>query len=191
VAASKNPGRLFLECILGIASPSPILDVLVEFKLRPFSAILQTIEHMGGILCRDELIVGPLCLEDDRDPKAFAGMILRLKDIRGHDSRLEKAINELSTSRRIAPTTMGNYTRFPIAVLDWSGWIKKRRETGIYPKNPIVFLELTDTGRQLVKRIRSSRDIRALDVPNEKNHLKTAFSHLMVYQMSTFDLLVH
>ena len=143
---------------------------------------------MDGLLCRDELIVGPQSLQNDRDRKAFDDMIKTLKSIRGRQALLEQAIDNVSAARSITANTMGNYTRFPIAALEWTGWTKKER-VGIY-SNSIVFLKLTDYGRNEVARLKQSTDVRAVDVAEEPPDVHAAFCRLAFYEMlarSDFD----
>lgn len=187
-AAKRNAKALFIECLLGTVYPNPVLEVKGDFRTRPFACILRTMEQMDGLLCRDELIVGPQSLEDDRDAKAFSEMMKNLQGIRGKRERLEQAIENLSAARRITPNTMGNYTRFPIAALEWTGRAKKER-SGIYGGST-VFLRLTDFGRSEIVRLKQSADIRAVDLAEEAPEVHAAFCRLAFYEMlgrSDFD----
>ena len=122
--ALQDPRALVLECILGVAYPNPIVKVKGDHKLRPFVTFLRTMSDMDSILSRDELIVGPMSLSDDRDTEEYNGMIDKLREIRGSKSRINEEMALLSNARKILRVTMGNYTRFPLAVLKWSGWAK-------------------------------------------------------------------
>ena len=73
-AAKRNAKSLFIECLLGTVYPNPVLEVKGEFRTRPFACMLRTLDQMDGLLCRDELIVGPQSLQNDRDRKAFDDM---------------------------------------------------------------------------------------------------------------------
>lgn len=114
--AHKDPMALFEECLLGSAFPNKIIDVTTPCHLRPYRTILRTINRMDGYICRDELIIGPLSLIDDRNKTHFEDMIKQLRDIRPNKTKLEQSIKALSTARKITHTTMGNYTRFPLAL---------------------------------------------------------------------------
>ena len=187
-AAKRNAKSLFIECLLGTVYPNPVLEVKGEFRTRPFACMLRTLDQMDGLLCRDELIVGPQSLQNDRDRKAFDDMIKTLKSIRGRQALLEQAIDNVSAARSITANTMGNYTRFPIAALEWTGWTKKER-VGIY-SNSIVFLKLTNYGRNEVARLKQSTDVRAVDVAEEPPDVHAAFCRLAFYEMlarSDFD----
>ena len=61
---------LVRECVLGIAFPNSVVATKGNYRLRPFALILRTLDALGGMLCRDEMIVGPLSLEDDTDSAA-------------------------------------------------------------------------------------------------------------------------
>lgn len=186
--AKRNAKALFVQCLLGTVYPNPVLDVKGNFNSRPFACMLRTLGQMDGLLCRDELIVGPQSLQDDREPKAFDQMIKTLKGIRGDRERLRKAIATVGGTREIAEETMGNYTRFPIAALEWTGWTRKER-VRIYG-NSAVFLTLTDYGRKEIERLKQSADVRAVDIANEAPDVHSAFCRLAFYEMlarSDFD----
>jgi len=189
VAAAKRDAKgLFIQCLLGTVYPNPVLEVKGNFKSRPFACMLRTLEQMDGLLCRDELIVGPQSLQNDRDAKAFEEMIKTLKGIRGHRNLLEKAIANVSATREIAEETMGNYTRFPIAALEWTGWTRKER-LSVYGSST-VFLRLTDYGREEIKKLQLSADVRAIDIAKESPDVHAAFCRLAFYEMmsrSDFD----
>jgi hypothetical protein len=189
VAAAKRDAKaLFIQCLLGTVYPNPVLEVKGNFNSRPFACMLRTLDQMDGLLCRDELIVGPQSLQDDRDAKAFDEMIKTLKGIRGRQNLLEKAIENLSATRGIAKETMGNYTRFPIAALEWTGWTRKERLSTY--GSPTVFLRLTDYGREEIKKLKLSMDVRAIDIAKESPDVHAALCRLAFYEMmgrSDFD----
>ena len=186
----RDPAALFKECILGIAYPNAILNILGSYVLRPFSTILRSIDGLSGLICRDELIIGPLCLQDDRNRSKFSSMLKEIQKIRGKWSRLQKKLKNLSEENEISNTTMENYTRFPIAVLKWAGWAKNERRSDIYGKS-IPFLVLTDEGKNILKLIQTSRDIRASDLSGLDENTKASSVRVSFYQMlgrAGFDL---
>lgn len=67
---------------------------------------------------------------------------------------------------------MGNYTRFPIAVLPWTGWGIKNRKSGIL---------ITEEGRKEAARILDSQDYRLEHFNNLKDELKPAFIRSSFY----------
>jgi len=187
--AKKDPLSIFRECILGIAYPNDILEVKVDYSLRPFATILRTMRELGGLICRDEIIIGPLCLEDDRNVDLFNKMIAGIKSIRGNSKALDKQLSTISSTRKIALTTMGNYTRFPLAVLKWCRGVDVERRKDIYKKS-LVFLKLTDNGIHALNHIDSSIDIRKMDLDRLNEAEKSAMIRYSVFCMldrSGFD----
>lgn len=181
-AAKRDPVAIVKESILGIAYPTPILDVKGKHILRPFATILRTMSELDGLLHRDEMIVGPLSLANDRDDANFGEMIAELKSIRGDWNYLVAKMNSVSQQRKIALNTMGNYTRFPIAVMKWTKWAEPQR-TRDYYGIPNIFLVLTDDGRREAQRIRLCRDIRGGDLLTSDSDTKAAIVRIAFYQM--------
>jgi hypothetical protein len=115
----------------------------------------------GGMLCRDEMIVGPLSLPDDTDTGSARVMMSRIASLRGKSTkRLDAAVSALAKQRKTQINTLENYTRFPLAVLQWTGWTAKVRDSGGYGR-PIVFHRLTDQGRELLALLNQAQDLRA------------------------------
>jgi hypothetical protein len=190
VEAERDPDALMRECLLGIAFPNEVLDAKGDAKLRPFACILRTMGALGGLLCRDEMIIGPLSLGDDRSATDFDGMVARLRGLRGDAKRLQRELDALGRSRHISQTTMENYTRFPIAVLVWAGWATKQRRSDVYA-SPVRFLELTEAGHGTLASIGSMADVRAADLAPLPADVGDAVSRLAAYQMlgrAGFDL---
>lgn len=190
VEAERDPDALMRECLLGIAFPNEVLDAKGGAKLRPFACILKTMGALGGILCRDEMILGPLSLGDDRSVVEFDGMVNRLTHLRGDMKRLQRELDALGRKRAISQTTMENYTRFPIAVLVWAGWARKQRRADVY-NSPMPFLELTDAGQETITSIRNMTDVRSADLAVLSSDIGDAISQLAAYQMlgrAGFDL---
>lgn len=182
IEAQREPKEIFKESILGIVYPNAILNISGSYSLRPFSAILRTMNSLDGLLCRDELIIGPLCLDDDRDSDKFSSMLEEIASIRGKWARLGKKLQTLSDKRNIAKTTMENYTRFPIAVLKWTGWSISERRRNVYGRS-VPFLILTDEGKKVVEALQSCRDIRAKDLTGLDEETKVSLVRLGFYQM--------
>lgn len=180
--ARRDPAAIFRESILGIAYPNAVLNVKGEYTLRPFATILRTIGELGGLLCRDEMIVGPLCLEDDTDVEQFNEMINMLGSLREDWSYLQAQLQTVSQDRNISTTTMENYTRFPLAVLKWLRWTESQRNRDVYGRS-IPFLVLTDEGRKAIQEIEAHRDIRAADIQATDDETKAAIVRIAFYQM--------
>lgn len=179
--AHKDPMALFEECLLGSAFPNKIIDITTDCHLRPYLTLLRTIVRMDGYICRDELIIGPLSLTDDRSKKHFEDMIKQLQNIRPDRAKLERAIQALSEARRITHITMGNYTRFPLAALKEVGWTKLEKRK-IYGRNTVV-LELTGKGGQRAQNLENSTDIRNEFFDGLKQEQKASLVRLAFYQM--------
>ena len=188
VEARRDPAALVKESLLGIVYPNPVLNVVGDYILRPFATILRTMEQLDGLIHRDEMILGPLSIANDRDNRMFATMISELKSIRGSPRALEKKLNAYSTTRQITTNTMGNYTRFPIAALKWAGWAVGKRISGIHPTQ---FLILTEEGKRTLEILKASRDIRQRDIENLDDETRAAISRIGFYEMlgrAGFDL---
>lgn len=180
-AASYNVRALFVECALGMVFPNAVLAIKGEFALRPFACTLRAMAELDGVICRDELIVGPLCLANDRDHESFGEMVERLRTMRSRGG-LSRAMTEVQRVRRIQPTTMGNYTRFPLAALQYTGWTRKA-DPNPFPGGVGVGLELTEAGRRQVTGLQNMIDVRAIDIQNERQEIQAAFARLCFYEM--------
>lgn len=181
-AEAGDPRPLTIECLLGMAYPNDVLGVQGTQSVRVFPAILATAHTMGGGITRDEMIVGPLSISDDRDTAAVATMIAKLRRCRTEPGRIDKEIGALSAERGITHVTMGNYTRFPIAAVQWAGWATKSSRS---------MLMLTDVGRATLERLATLRDVRLSDYKSVAEAAKAPFlrlcAHLML-ERAGFDL---
>lgn len=189
VAANQNVHEIFKQSILGIVYPNSIIGVSGSYILRPFVTILRTMAMLDGKINRDEMIVGPLCLENDRDSSSFIKMIDALRSIRGSSSKLNKTIASLERKRNITRVTMGNYTRFPIAVLQWTGWATRNSES-IYERSSPFFC-LSEDGYKTLELVEQLKDVRSLDL-GDNQALVEAVTRLGFYQMlerAGFDVL--
>jgi len=154
MATAVDPRALMKECLLGMAFPNEVLNVKGDQTLRVFGTILQAIAALGD-LSRDEMIAGPMSIPSDSRPELIDAMIQDLSRLRAQKGALDKRLNKISRQRQIKRgSTMGNYTRYPMAALTWAGWATKTK--------PGV-LKVTDEGRKVAKRIRASRDFRVTD----------------------------
>lgn len=161
--AKRDAAAIFRQSVLGIVYPNNILDVKGSSKVRPFATILRSMAALGGLLSRDEMIVGPLNIEDDRDDTAFEKMVHELKQLRTKAGALEAKLEKLSQTRKITQTTMENYTRFPLAALSWCGWATVEK-VAVGGKKPSHYRQLTKEGQSLADWIKSVKDVRAYDL---------------------------
>lgn len=63
------------QCILGMNNPNRIMDVSYDESVRFFSCVLLTMNELDGMICRDEMILGPMSVNDN-SPEEFDKMIL-------------------------------------------------------------------------------------------------------------------
>jgi hypothetical protein len=181
-AETTEPKQLAVECLLGMAYPNEILGAQSGHALRVFPAILATAKALGGGITRDEMIVGPLSLSDDRSSDAIGAMHEMLRACRKKKNGIVDAIADVQTRRGISPVTMGNYTRFPIAAMQWAGWAVKSSRS---------MFSLTPAGEALIERISTLRDFRLNDYQSLPQDAKAPFlrlsAHLML-ERAGFDL---
>ena len=174
-AATPDPRALAIESLLGMAYPNEVLGVTGTHSVRVFPALLRTAEALGGGITRDEMIVGPLSISDDRDEVEWASMIARLKRCRKERGRIEEEISALSAARKISHVTMANYTRFPIAALRWAGWCEKSSRS---------MLMLTPFAKQTLSWLSNMSDVRVSDykaMPQKaREPLMRLSAHLML-----------
>jgi hypothetical protein len=191
VFSSKfNISEIFKQCILGISYPNPNLEVKNNHFLRPFKTILRTMMHLDGVLSRDEMILGPLSMINDRDEIEFQDMINLIKSIRGNKKKLNSKFAALSQELKIQKNTMRNYTRFPIAVLTWTEWTEKVKNKEIY-NSSMPFLKLTDGGVALASDRYFTNDVRNKDLVKCSIEDKVVIAKFSFYKMmdrSGFDL---
>ena len=84
VAPNADKKAIVEQCILGMNNPNKIMDVSYDESVRFFSCVLLTMDQLDGYICRDEMILGPMCVNDN-SPAEFAKMI---KYIRGMSWKL-------------------------------------------------------------------------------------------------------
>ncbi|SDL23675.1 hypothetical protein [Natronincola ferrireducens] len=164
--AQLDPLSLFKECILGINYPNAVIDIKTANYIRPFATILRMIDDLDGYISRDEMIIGPLNI-NDLSSEEYLSALKKIKTSRPYHKNLLTELDALSKNLKIQVNTLGNYTRFPISVLEFCGWIKKERTKKIYTDKSLVFLKLTDSGKVAAKFIKTSTDIRYNKIPKE------------------------
>lgn len=177
---SNDIDPIFEESILGIVYPNDILDSKSEISSRPFLSILKTLDQLGGYLYRDEMILGPMSYDDNSNE--LAEMINNILLARPEFKRLKKMFSDASKALGIQENTMKNYTRFPISVLEYCGWIEKESNKTVYSKT-IKLMKLTDKGKQLVQDLDLYHDERIALFQKRKDKLKKAMANLGFYQM--------
>ena len=182
VAAKPNPSAILEESVLGIAYPNEILNVKGNYQLRPFATFLRTLGALDGLLAGDELIIGPMRLDDDRDDQLFNNMVREIQGLRGSWQALRDKMKTVASQRGIKLDTMGNYTRFPLAMLKWTGWTMDENNKVIYNKSK-KFKKLTDKGYRALELIERSKDIRNTDLEKIDRTIKDAIIRVSFYQI--------
>jgi hypothetical protein len=181
VATAKSPNTLVRECLTGLAYPNDVLGVKGGQSIRIFTAILRAMAGLDGKISRDEMIVGPLSVDDDRDTDSFSKMTALISKARARTDGVVPLLAALGEKRSIAKTTMENYTRFPIAAIQWADWAEKRGG----------YFHLTDFGREEIARIVAATDVRLSDFRKFPEHARQPFIRLSFFEMlgrSNFDL---
>lgn len=174
--ASFEPTLLVKECLLGIAYPSPLVIIKGSNLVRPIALILSIAAALEGRITRDEIILGPFDIDDDRRAESIGEMIKRLRSLRQDPNSVEEALRAKSRELGIQVNTLHNYTRFPLGVLRWAGWSRRVRDSAL-------FHVLTIEGMELVDRIKNSYDIRARDLANYQTDEIDSFLQVAVYRM--------
>lgn len=163
VAPNADKKAIVEQCILGMNNPNKIMDVSYDESVRFFSCVLLTMDQLDGYICRDEMILGPMCVNDN-SPAEFAKMIKYIRGIRGDFSKLQSELESLAKSLQgnkkggMSVTSVQNCTRFPISVLKYCNWVDSEN-LNIYGKS-VRFMKLTSHGRDTVKKLKMLQDIR-------------------------------
>ncbi len=181
VAEANDPKPLVIECLLGLAYPNEVLGVKSLQHVRLFVAILKTMQALDGCISRDEMIAGPMTIERDRTDALMDSMFSTLRECRSKPGALATLIARIGQKRGITKTTMENYTRFPIAAMQWTGWAEKRQG----------FFHLQDPGRDELKRVEQLVDFRLEDFRALPDEARPPFIRACFYRMlerANFDL---
>lgn len=194
VVPGADKKALVEQCILGMNNPNKIMDVSYDEAVRFFSCVLLTMDQLDGCICRDEMILGPMCVNDN-SPSEFASMVQRIKTIRGNYRRLQSELEALAKSLQgnkkggMSVTSVQNCTRFPISVLKYCNWVDSENNN-LYGRS-VRFMRLTEHGKETVQRLKTLKDIRLIDYENSSYNQKQALIRLGVYEMlgrARFDL---
>lgn len=173
VGEAVLPNPLVCECFLGVAYPNEVLGVKSTQNVRIFRTILETMSAFDGWINRDEMIAGPMAIADDRKGDVMERMFASLRGCRGKSYALEKLLERIGVERGITKTTMENYTRFPIAAIQWAGWAEKRKGA----------FHLTDKGKLELKRMEALQDFRMSDYRAMKEQARAPFVRACFYRM--------
>jgi len=177
--------------VLGIVFPNMNVNPKSKCVMRPFSLILRSMYDLDGFISTDEMILGPLSIQDDTNKIEYDKMIAYIRNCRTQSiDFLFSELKNLSVKLGIQENTLTNYTRFPVAVLHWTGWTKKTRLKA-YGKNKLFF-KLTDVGVEKVAHIRQSKDIRISQVKDSSCiESLSKLGALSMFHDSDFDMSSH
>lgn len=174
--ADCEPTLLVKECLLGIAYPNPLVVIKGSNSVRPIALVLLTAAVLEGRITRDEIILGPLNIDDDRRTESMSEMTDRLRYLRHDPLALQEALRSKASDLGVQVNTLHNYTRFPLGVLRWAGWSRRERDAGL-------FHVLTSEAAGLVEWIRNSHDVRARDLTDYSADEVDSFLQVGVYRM--------
>ncbi|MEG0835411.1 MAG: hypothetical protein RR413_08195 [Christensenellaceae bacterium] len=194
VVPNVNKKVLIEQCVLGMNNPNKIMDVSYDESVRFFSCVLLTMNELNGYICRDEMILGPMGV-DDNSPQEFLKMIQYIKGLRGDFRKLQTELANLAKSLSgnkkdgMSVTSVQNCTRFPISVLKYCDWVDSEN-MNIYGKS-VLFMKLTRHGKDTVEQIKRMKDIRLVDYEASSVRQQQSLIRLGAYQMlerADFDL---
>lgn len=171
---------LTLECVLAITYPNFAVSANPTHECRPFKTILQVANMLGGKISMDEMIVGPLSLPADCSKKNVRECAERLEALRGVKRGANSEALRLAESAGTQYNTFKNYTRFPIAMLKWSGWVTQEGAKG---KDGTKYFELSELGRKTAKLIEGYDDVRADRIDKAKPSDRAALAKLGAIMM--------
>jgi hypothetical protein len=194
-APNSDKKSLIEQCVLGINNPNKVIDVSYHESVRFFSCVLKAMDELDGYICRDEMILGPMCVNDN--DKEFAEMINHIRELResGSFSKLQNELSSLAKSLQsnkkggMSVTSVQNCTRFPISVLKYCGWVTSENKK--YYGRSVKFMKLTAHGNDTVRKLRGLKDIRLEYYETRSLNERNALIRLGTYAMlgrANFDL---
>lgn len=188
--AKNNPYPLFCQCLLGINYPNKIIEIKNTNVNKPFYTILRSLNDLGGLISRDEIILGPLSI--DYSENNYREMIDLIKDIRNSSQnhvRLKSELEKLSTDLNIQINTLRNYTRFPMAALKYTKWVEEKNIT-IY-KGTRKMLSLTKKGKETIEWLENTENILLPDLEDETIEVLNSYNRIGFFEMlerAEFDI---
>jgi len=188
VVQGADSKSLIEQCVLGMNNPNKIMDVSYKETVRFFSCVLLTMMELDDILCRDEMIIGPMSVNDNSN-KEFSEMIAYIKALRKTRDEL-KLLTELENLAKaqtdnkkdgMTVVSVRNCTRFPISILKYCDWVENVK-CNIYGKSRL-FMKLTAHGKKIAKQLRTFKDIRLEDYESLSENKRSALIRLGAYSM--------
>jgi len=164
--ATIDRKKIVEQCFLGMEYPTSLIDVNGSYIIRPFATILKTMNQLNGVLSRDEIIIGPLSINDDTDLKLFNSMCDELKELRESKINFDKKFTSSLVKRKISKVTAHNYTRLPLGALKWLDWAQPSKDSSNYSTKQNTY-KLTEHGRKVTSSLANMLDIRVRDLDNK------------------------
>lgn len=164
--ATIDRKKIVEQCFLGMEYPTSLIDVNGSYIIRPFATILKTMNQLNGVLSRDEMIIGPLSIDDDTDQNLFNSMCHELKELRKSKSKFDAKFASCLKSRKITSVTARNYTRFPLGALKWLDWAQPTKNSSNYSTKQQTY-KLTEHGKEVIDSLDDMLDIRVKDLNNK------------------------
>lgn len=165
VVNAKEYNKIIEESLISMHFPNNLVHVKFNNKSSLFKSILLFIEGLDYYICRDEIILGPMNIKNDRSDE-LQNSIKFINDLRQSASKkkLAESLIEMRKRNKVAESTATNYTRIVVAALKYTGWTKEVRKK-IYGRSQI-FLELTEYGKKVLDNLKNSKLVVSRDLYN-------------------------
>jgi hypothetical protein len=177
--------RLLRECLMAVTFPNPTTHNVGISNLRPFRWLLRLIVELGGVVTRDEIILGLLSKSDDRGEPDLSPTAERIRRIRAAGrASLTTELNNYATASEIQLNTLRNYTRLPMALLRSPdiGWGQEERLANLYGRST-PGIRLTALGLHDANWLETAHDIRESDLENYSLDERACFANFSYYTM--------
>lgn len=180
IAAGQHYMPLLEETVLGIAYPSHVLGVRGTHVQRPFAFLLLTMLGCEDVITRDEMIVGPLSAQSDRNENAVADVAALIQTMRTEPEAIRTALVQVATQQQVQVNTLRNYTRWPIAVMRDLGWTQKGRLKFRQGTRSFEVHQLTERGKHIAEWVQGASDIRLdqIEVRSEEEGQSSLFDQM-------------
>ena len=155
------------ESLLNVVFPNETTTNIGISNSRPYVWILRLASALGGVICRDEIILSALSVRDDQLKGLFDDQVNTLLDLRsGPYSGLQTRVAQLAADNGVQLNTLKNYTRIPNGFLASKkiGWAERVTDTGIYGRRNLAAYVLAADAMQTVKDLPNRFDVRAEDL---------------------------
>lgn len=167
IAKANDYKVLFNECLISIRFPNENISVKFDIPSQPFLVILKLVYDLGYIN-KNEIILGPLnCPCTSNEEYNFIKDLILYSRKNKNIASLLKALGE---EKNITITTMGNYTRFVMSALKYTGWFTFEKNNFYLTKQGLEFLQKFETFKFI-----SLEKFKTLTEVEQKNFVKNSF----------------